>query len=264
MPQRKYFVVYGYHPNPKFAAMRKTLSAFLFLLPLFSLAQNRINEYNSIGWYALFVTPKISDKLSVHLEYQWRRTDIIEHWQQSLPRVGLTYKINNNLAVQAGYAWIHTFSYGTTTIASVPKTFPEHRSYEQLTVTTSVGKTSLSHRLRLEQRWIGRFDSLESKEPDTWVYLNRVRYMPRLDIPFAKKWYAAAYDEIFIGFGKNIGENVFDQNRLALVAGCKINSNFRIEAGYLNQIVQLGREVDNKNVFQHNNGIVINTYININ
>ncbi|QEC68692.1 DUF2490 domain-containing protein [Panacibacter ginsenosidivorans] len=244
--------------------MRKTLAAILFLSPLFSLAQNRINEYNTIGWYAFFITPKISNKVSAHIEYQWRRTGIIKNWQQSLPRVGINYKINSNLTVQAGYAFIHTFPYGTTTLAAVPKTFPEHRIYEQLTVTTPVGKTNLTHRLRLEQRWPGRFNSIESEKPDTWIYLNRVRYMPRLDVPFNKKWYAAAYDEIFIGFGKNVGENIFDQNRIALMAGFKFNPTIRIEAGYINQIVQLGREVDNKNVFQQNNGIVLNTYININ
>jgi len=244
--------------------MRKTLAAILLLSPLFSIAQNRINEYNNIGWYALFVTPRISKKISAHIEYQWRRVELIKNWQQSLPRVGINYKINSNLTLQAGYAFIHTFPYGTTTLAAVPKTFPEHRSYEQVTITTPVGKTNFSHRLRLEQRWIGRNNSIESEKPDKWVYVNRIRYMPRLDIPLNKKWYIAGYDEILISFGKNVGENIFDQNRIALMAGCKFNKYFRIEAGYINQIIQLAREVDNKNIFQHNNGIVLNTYININ
>lgn len=234
------------------------------MLPVLSFSQNRINEYNQIGWYAFFITPKISDKVSAHIEYQWRRADWVKNWQQSLPRVGINYKINSNLTVQAGYAWIHTFPYGETNLAAVPKTFPEHRSYEQLTVNTPVGKTTLTHRLRLEQRWLGRYNSISSEKPDKWVYLNRVRYMPRLDIPLNKKWYAAIYDEIMIGFGKNVGENIFDQNRIALLTGYKFNKNLRIEAGYINQIVMLGREVENKNIFQHNNGIVINTYINLN
>lgn len=243
--------------------MRKTLAALLFALPLSVVAQNRINEYNTIGWYALFVTPKISDKVSAHIEYQWRRTNVIEGWQQSLPRIGINYKVNSNVTVHVGYAFIHTFPYGTYTLASVPKTFPEHRMYEQVTVTTPVGKTTLAHRLRLEQRWVGRFNSIESAKPDKWIYLNRLRYMPRLDIPLDKHWYVAGYDEIFIGFGKNVGENIFDQNRVALLAGYKFNPSIRVEAGFLNQIVQLGREIDNKNVFQHNNGLVLNTYINI-
>lgn len=244
--------------------MRKTLAAILLLSPLFSIAQNRINEYNNIGWYSIFVTPRITDKISAHIEYQWRREDWIRNWQQSLPRVGINYKLNQNVTFQVGYAFIHTFPYGTTTLASVPKTFPEHRAYEQVTVSTPVGKTNLSHRLRFEQRWVGRFNSIDSKKPDSWVYLNRVRYMPRLDIPLNKKWYLAGYDEILIGFGKNVGENIFDQNRIAIMGGYKFSPKFRVEAGYLNQVVLLGREVNNKNVFQHNNGILVNTYININ
>jgi len=244
--------------------MRNTLIAVLLLAPVCLSAQNRINEYNNIGWYAFFITPKISNKVSAHIEYQWRRTDWIKNWQQSLPRVGINYKINNNLTVQAGYAWIFTYPYGNTTLAALPVTFPEHRMYEQLTVSTPVGKTNLSHRLRLEQRWVGRYTNIASEKPDSWVYLNRVRYMPRLDVPVAKKTYIAAYDEILIGFGKNVGENIFDQNRIALMAGYKFNPHLRIEAGYINQTLQLGREVNNKNVFQHNNGIVINTYVNIN
>jgi hypothetical protein len=264
MQQRNRFVTYHWHMTHKFAAMKNLIILLLLAAPVLSFSQNRITEHNNIGWYAFFVTPKISKKVSAHIEYQWRRTDWIKGWQQSLPRIGINYKINNNITGHAGYAYVHTFPYSTTTLAAVPKTFPEHRSYEQVTVTTPVGKATLAHRLRLEQRWIGRFASIDSKKPDSWVYLNRVRYMPRLDIPLNKKWYAAAYDEIFIGFGKNIGENIFDQNRIAFLGGCKLSPTFRIEAGYLNQIVMLGREIDNKNVFQHNNGFVINTYINLN
>jgi len=244
--------------------MKKIFVAILLLTPSLLFGQNRISEYNTIGWYAFFVTPKISNKVSLHLEYQWRRTDWIMHWQQSLPRVGINYRINNNLTAQVGYAWIFTYPYGTTTLAAVPKTFPEHRIYEQLTVNTSVGKTTLIHRLRLEQRWVGRFNSIESKDPDHWIYTNRIRYMPRLDVPLNNKFYTAAFDEIFIGFGKNVGENVFDQNRFALLVGYRLSKAVRIEAGYINQIVQLGREVNNKNIFQHNNGLLVNTYINLN
>lgn len=246
--------------------MKKTLAALIFLLPFTCFAQSRINDYNQIGWFAFFLTPKISDKVSAHIEYQWRRTDFVAGWQQSLPRVGLNYKINSNITVQGGYAWIHTFPYGDPNITAIAKTFPEHRAYEQVTITAPVGNTTLSNRFRLEQRWIGRFNSLQSEKPDTYVYVNRIRYMPRIDIPLIKnkKLYFAAYDEIMIGFGKNVGVNIFDQNRIALLTGYRFNPSIRIEGGYINQIVQLGREVDNKNVFQHNNGIIINSYFNIN
>uniref|UniRef100_UPI0037BE61AF DUF2490 domain-containing protein n=1 Tax=Flavobacterium sp. TaxID=239 RepID=UPI0037BE61AF len=68
----------------------------------------------------------------------------------------------------------------------------------------------------------------------------------------------AAYDEVFIGFGENVNENVFDQNRIGVLLGYQFNSSLRVEGGYLNQILQLGREVNGSNVFQYNNGIIVN------
>ncbi|MEP6845427.1 MAG: DUF2490 domain-containing protein [Panacibacter sp.] len=224
--------------------MKKMLLIFLWVLPLCAFAQNRINEYNKIGWYSIFIMPKISDKISAQIEYQWRRSGIIKNWQQSLSGAGIMYKINDKLTIQTGYALLRTYPTGSTTLAAVPKTFPEHRIYEQLTVKSPIGKAILSHRLRLEQRWIGKFDIINSNKPDSWVYLNRIRYMPRLDIPLSNKFYAEALDELAIGFGKNVGENVFDQNRFALMAGYKLNKYVRIEAGYLNQTLQLGRRIN--------------------
>jgi hypothetical protein len=75
--------------------------------------------------------------------------------------------------------------------------------------------------------------------------------------------YLAIYDEIFIGFGKNINENIFDQNRVGVLLGYRFSPLVRIEAGYLNQTLQLGREVNNRNVFQQNNGIIVNANFNI-
>jgi hypothetical protein len=72
----------------------------------------------------------------------------------------------------------------------------------------------------------------------------------------------AIYDEILIGFGANVNENIFDQNRFGVLLGYKYNNSFRLEAGFLNQRVQLGREVNNQNVFQNNSGIIVNTIFN--
>ena len=74
--------------------------------------------------------------------------------------------------------------------------------------------------------------------------------------------YLAVYDELLIGFGKNVNENVFDQNRLGVLLGYRFNSKTRIEGGYLNQIAQLSREVEGRNVFQNNKGILVSTILN--
>jgi len=244
---------------------KKYIFTFLLLITATAVfAQNRLSHSNNIGWVTTTITPAISKKLSGHIEYQWRRADWGNEWQQSLLRTGLNYKFNPQATAHIGYAWILTYPYGDYTIAAVGKPFPEHRVYEQLVMTGAVGKVSFTHRIRLEQRWLGKLYTMNSDQPDEWVYLNRARYMCRADVPVYKMIYAAAYDEILIGFGKNVGENIFDQNRISLMAGYKFNKHFRAEAGYINQTVQLGREITNKNMIQYNNGFIINTYVNLN
>lgn len=227
-------------------------------------AQNRLTTRNDIGWITTTITPTINKKWSGHIEYQFRREDWVQNWQQSLLRLGINYKLHQQVTAHIGYGWILTFPYGEYNISAVPKMFPEHRIYEQLVINGQAGKMLFTHRLRLEQRWLGKFNNIDNQKPDEYVYLNRVRYMLRADLPLKKNVYAAAYDEIFIGFGKNVGENIFDQNRIGLVLGYKHSASFKIEGGFLNQAVQLGREINGKNVFQQNNGFIINTYLALN
>ena len=56
---------------------------------------------------------------------------------------------------------------------------------------------------------------------------------------------------------------MFDQNRIMFLLGYKFNKKFKLEAGYLNVIQQLGREVNGSNVFQHNNGLLVNTVFDL-
>jgi len=229
---------------------------------------NRSKENNSIGWYTYNGTLKIDEKFGIHTEYQWRRENTITEWQQSLLRLGVNYQLNSKIQLRLGYGWIETFPYGTTSINSFGKDFTEHRLFQVATISDKISIVELSHRFMLEQRWIGRYSTENLSKEDEYLFANRLRYMFRIQIPLKGKSiidktpYLAAYDEIFIGFGENVNENIFDQNRLGFILGYKINENIRLEAGYLNQILQLGREVQSKNVFQYNNGIIFNTILN--
>jgi len=232
-------------------------------------AQNtRLNNYNSIGWYNYFGTIKVSQKIGIHTEYQFRRVEIIDKWQQSLIRVGFNYHLNPKTALRIGYALIETLPYGDIPINSMGKEFTEHRLFQSLILTDKVSTVELSHRFMLEQRWIGRYSNATLSQEDQYPLLYRMRYMFRMQIPLKGKEivektpYLALYDELFIGFGINVNENVFDQNRFGVLIGYKYNSKVKIEGGYLNQTLQLGREVNNRNVFQHNNGLIVNLYLN--
>ena len=253
--------------------MKKYILLFFIVLRLLSyqttMAQNtRISNNNNIGWYNYFGTFNFSKKLGLHTEYQWRRDQIVTERQQNLLRLGLNYQLNAKIQLRAGYANIETFPYGDIPINALGKDFTEHRLFQMATVNDKVSLFDLSHRFMLEQRWLGRYSNANLSKEDEFVFSNRLRYMFRIQMPLKGKTienktpYVALYDEIIIGFGKNVNENVFDQNRVGVLLGYKFSPNVRLEGGYLNQTLQLGREVDNRNVFQYNNGIIINTIFN--
>ena len=250
--------------------MKKFYIALLFCLTtLFCFSQNsRINDYNSIGWYAYTGTFKLDKKWSIHTEFQLRRDKLISDPQQNLYRGGLNFIVNPKLILRAGYALAETFNYGDYPINNFGKQFTEHRTYQMATLPDKIGIADINHRFMLEQRWVGRYSNASLDKEDEYVFTNRIRYMYRLQIPLKGKImtdntpYAAVYDEILVGFGKNVNENVFDQNRFGLLLGYRFSPKVRVEGGYLSQIVQLGREVGGRNVFQHNNGFILSTNFN--
>lgn len=230
---------------------------------------NRINTYENIGWYNLFATFKLNNSIGLHTEYQWRRDNLIKDWQQSLLRVGVNYQLNPRVLFRAGYAWIETFSYGEIPINGLGRDFTEHRIFEMAQLTHKEGVVDFTHRFMFEQRFVGRYSSANIIKENEFPLLNRIRYMARLQMPLKgteikdKTFYAAIYDEIFIGFGKNVNANVFDQNRIGILLGYRYNKNLRIEAGYINQIIQFGRQINGQNIFQNNNGLILNANFNI-
>ena len=230
---------------------------------------NRLNTNNNIGWYSYVGTFKVAEKFGIHTEYVWRRDNTIADWQQSLLRVGVNYNLNPRVLFRLGYAWVENFPYGEYPINGLGRNFTEHRIFEMVQLSHKEGIIDFSHRFMVEQRFVGRYSSSNQTTEDEFPLLNRLRYLVRLQIPLNAKEmkdetvYVALYDEIFVGFGKNVNANVFDQNRIGVLLGYRFNNNVRIEGGYLNQTLQLGRQINGQNVFQNNNGLIINTNFNI-
>lgn len=246
--------------------------AFITLLNLFAIgshAQNtRISDRNTIGWIAYSGTFKLNEKWGLHTEIQFRRDKLITDPQQNLYRTGINYTLNNKLSLRAGYALAETFNYGSIPLNNLGKQFTEHRIYQMASLSDKAGIFEISHRFMLEQRWIGRYTNASLTKEDDFVFLNRMRYMFRTNIPLKgriiadKTPYLSVYDEILIGFGKNVNENVFDQNRLAVLVGYRFSPKVRLEGGFLNQTLQFSREINGSNIFQYNSGLILNSTFN--
>ena len=228
--------------------MLKFLTCFLFLFPFFGFTQKNISVHR-LAWTLYTGTHKITKKVNVMTEYQWRRADGFQHWQQSLLRLGLEYEINPKVSVMGGYAWIKSFPYGTQPILHE---FNEHRIFEQLNLKDKVGRFEVQHRYRVEQRFLDQYvqnasGDVVSGDP---VFRNRIRYRAMVMVPLSRKEMANntlflnVNDELFLGFGKGIAKNPIDQNRFIAALGWRFNSQANVQVGYLNQFVIKSNAID--------------------
>ncbi len=205
------------------------LSCCFFLFQFFGFTQvQKDNQFNS--WFTYSGNHKMNEKYSIHTLYSFRRNDFVKNWQQSLLRLGINREIKENLIVTLGYDWVETFPYGEQPIA---KQETEHRPFEQIILKNAVGRFKITHRYRLEQRFI--------ENNSTYLFRNRLRYRFILTVPLnhkkmgGKTFYFAAFDELFISVGKSIGSHYFNQNWAYLGIGYQFNEKTKMSIGYMNQ-----------------------------
>ncbi len=213
-------------------------------LSLISFGQKQIDSH--VGcWLMYFGNHKLSEKFSLHTEYQFRRTDFVQNWQQSLARIGLDYHFNSQHSVTAGYGWIVSYPYGDQPIAVETQ---EHRIWQQFITQSNAGRFYFHHRYRLEQRFIenASLNNAHEKVVDGYKFRQRARYRFMVSVPLNRAkmedntLFLAAYDELFLGFGKGIQANILDQNRLYFALGWRFNKHSNIQVGYMNQIIPKG------------------------
>lgn len=202
----------------------------------------RQTSHQNHSWLMFFGNHRLTDKWSLHTEYQWRRAEGIKVWQQSLARIGMDYRIKDNVILSGGYGHIVTYPYGDFPVQTA---FTEHRTWEQLILSHNSGRLIFQHRYRLEQRWHENMieTPTQSYVRNGFLYSNRFRYKFTATISINKaklskgSVFAAFYDEPFINFGKNVKYNIFDQNRFYAAIGYQVNTFANFQAGYLNQII---------------------------
>lgn len=239
---------------------------FLFSTTICFGQSNRIIDRNAIGWFVYNGNHQLGKRWQLHTEYQWRRTELIRSWQQSLARLGLMYKLTDRVKVSGGYTFFTTYPYGNYPVADQGVPTPESRLYEDIQVDDKLGILKLTHRFRLEQRWQGIGDETNPRHIVRWEYENRARYQIAGEFPLKGptiddgEVYVNFFDELFIGFGRNVEQNVFNQNRISGGLGYQIRDSFRLELNYLYQISQHPEvePITGKPVFELNNGFRLN------
>jgi hypothetical protein len=207
-------------------------------------AQDEIADQQH-SWYMLAASHKFSQHWGATTLFDWRREFLGETWQQSLLRVGLDYTLSQGPIISAGYDWLQNFPYGEQAALYA---FNENRIFEQFTLKQPVGRVRITHRYRLEQRFLGK--KTESEEgrytSDGTVFRQRIRYRLSVEIPLTEKEmnkggvFLLASDELFVNFGKGVGKNALDQNWFKGGVGYCTSDRSTVFVGYLNQYVLKG------------------------
>jgi hypothetical protein len=202
----------------------------LAIFPLSLCAQ--VDESELGAWYMYMWTSEFDQsRYGLQGDIQYRNWDAIRDLEQLLIRGGATWSPEGRREKYTlGYAYVASGAYGKSSATS-----NESRIYQEALIPRLVGrKFYLTHRFRLEQRWIEGQD-----------FRSRLRYFFALNVPFNKQTlgqgalYLSFYNELFVNLERDIGDSrrvdAFDRNRTYLALGYGLTNGLRFQMGYMYQ-----------------------------
>lgn len=224
--------------------MRTALFATGALLG-FAMQAQRVTDSNANLWISHWGDHRIHRQWSFHTEGHWRRAEMGQGWQQLLLRPAFNFHLNDAVLLTAGYSYYGNYPYG-----AYPVRFRgwEHQAWEQVQLAQSIGRVRLTHRYRLEQRFIAvvvpSANDPGSGVLDRYDFQSRLRYRIWATVPLGSKepgpggFSLNAYDEVFIGFGASDRIDFVQQNRISLLLGHQLSRSCTMLGGYLFQNIQ--------------------------
>jgi hypothetical protein len=213
--------------------MRAKLFACLAIVSTWSSAAlGQVDEDELGAWYTYAWSTSPNERgRAFQGDIQYRNWDRLGDLEQLLLRGGVMFVPSRGRArYTVGAAYIGTGAYGPSSA-----TTSERRLYQEALVPGRVGrKVFLTHRVRLEQRWVDGQD-----------FRNRLRYFFGLNYPFNQDTlsegavYLSFYNEVFANLERDIGAgrrvDALDRNRAFLAMGYSLSDKLRLQGGYMFQ-----------------------------
>lgn len=227
--------------NPMMRVVSAALTSTAVLaVPVVMHAQPWITRQQDALWVGAFVDEPISKRTALWFDGSWRRMDFGVLPQQLLVRPGVQVTLTPGVRVAAGWAYIATAPYGNLPAANATR---EQRTWQQLSLTHRGGPFTISHRYRLEQRWIHPLVAVpgsDEREAGPTTYQNRLRYMPRAQANLGKLTVnkrpviGFVWDELLMPLGGPNQTFTIAQNRATAGVGIPLSARVRAEVGYMN------------------------------
>lgn len=181
------------------------------------------DNYNM--WFQYLMSAKITDKSTLTALTQYRSFDLAYDTRLFLVNAYVDYEVAENIRPAAGAMFLILESYNADDSKKIRY---EKRPFQQVTADYYIGRTSISNRLRVEERFISNPDEFEV----------RIRYLISVRIPFNKKGdkeklYGILKNEIRMNIDKT---EPFDSNRITAGLGIKVGKNSALELAFINQM----------------------------
>ncbi|MGX5685691.1 DUF2490 domain-containing protein [Chryseobacterium cucumeris] len=181
------------------------------------------DNYNM--WFQYLMSAKLTDKSTLTALTQYRSFDLAYDTRLFLVNAYVDYEVAENIRPAAGAMFLILESYNADDSKKIRY---EKRPFQQVTAEYFIGRTSISNRLRVEERFLSNPDEFEV----------RLRYLISVRIPFNKKGekeklYGILKNEIRMNMDK---EEPFDSNRITAGLGIKVGKNSALELAFINQM----------------------------
>ena len=195
------------------------------------LAQEKNVESSNQQWIQYYNQLKLSDEWALLADAGFRWKEKLENKSQYITRFGIGYQLHKNICVATGVAFLGYY-------ASDKRSKMEFRPYQELIFKQNFEKIKIQHRFRTEQRFFNQVVGGEITGEDFFNWRFRYRFfvtVPILNLSANNpegKLSLNIGDEIFINAGKEIVNNVFDQNRVLIGPVFQINKNISVSLTY--------------------------------
>ncbi|MET4080666.1 hypothetical protein ABIB40_000610 [Pedobacter sp. UYP30] len=208
--------------------MKTLLAVCCVMMPFGLFAQTK--SENS-GWFSLSNSIKLNDKITAFADAQLRTENNWTFLKQVEVTTGLNYRFLPNQEI--GFGGVLT---NTRKSQIVHLKENDRRLFEQYTLKHSLWTAAVTHRFRLEQRFIETIT-------DHNFFAQRLRYrfkaqqpLSNQQVKFSSGFYALVQDEVLLNIQnkEKLNNHFLDQNRLLLALGYRVSKNLDVDLGYLN------------------------------
>ncbi|MCB0697400.1 MAG: DUF2490 domain-containing protein [Chitinophagaceae bacterium] len=192
------------------------------LLAFATVAQTQTITKGDVNtWFLVVNRVNISDKFTLTNELHERTGSFLSNQGTVIVRPSVDYHLQKGVELSLGYSFVRSWPY-------VPYSQPiprnEHNIWEQVMLKSNIGKVTLQHRFRFEQRWIGHIEAPASPADEHYIngtdYANRFRYRFIVSFDILKinkdrnSIFFSGFDELWINQSNNFMPNSFARNWL--------------------------------------------------